>query len=1072
MLCAVVVAALVCLVLARPQSEPVASPGADTAAPEESAPRTRTRERESTRPTDSTSGWVDVHVVDLHGAPVPRAAVEFAVEDDAPTATTDDAGHARLAPVAPGRHVAVARGPGGTRGVSELIEVGAGQGAEARVALEPQCALRVRVIEEDGAPCSGVRVTASQEGSPLQIYELTADDGRCRLDELSAGPWLVRADTARVDAAAATVLLPMDDELLLIARLRASVVGRITDRSTGLPVAGARVGVSERRDVEAWDAVQADAEGRFVAEVPRSLGIEGGFVVASAPGYLPTSSEYEQAALVPMAGHAHHADVRLRPTGTLQVTVLADDGPLAGVELRLEDVYGSRDELRTDASGRISFASAPPGEHVVVDDDRIYDLDPARVVVPAVGQEEVVLHATPRAVASVAGLVVDADGTPLAGAQISSWGVARPIVTDAAGGFTLRLPHPVGTRALRLTVVAPGRAREVHDFPLAEGGSTTVRVVLDRLADFHGRLVDESGAPIRNATLRCTDAASGVRRATLVADDGTFRLTVPQRDAAEDVCALEVLGSTLAMQPFEFRRPVGGPHDLGDVVVLGGKSHVARVVDENGAPVVGATVSGEALYARTDESGAFTYALATGTVRVEIRAVGYVGRSAELTTEAREIVLRRRQDLAGRLLFADGSPVSGAFVRVALDGPVSGLSAAVTDAEGRFVLRDVRARGPVTLVWTPGGNDSPQPTLGFAREVALTGAEPTFRAERGHRVEGVVEDSAGVGVPHATVRADAGGLPFVAPRAATTDSSGHFVIEGVREAEDAVVSVSCELGELELRGVQTARERPLTLRFGRLVATGGVLRLPAGYAIDGEQIRAWPCEPYPEGTIPGAVTVAVRADGSFEFDGVAGITYSLELEQSRRFIDFLAPDARVPAGRRDIAVEAQLGLSIRGVVTDGSGAGLGGVALRAPCGDHDMRATATAADGSFALTGLLRNARPCELYLSRAAADGAPAMELRIDEVAPGTSDVRVIADPSTQLSFRIRSERDFGCDVRVRGPVATAYRHVSRGKNTCEIAWLTPGADYEIAIPSGDGRWTVLGNLRAGTVGAVLDIP
>ena len=351
------------------------------------------------------------------------------------------------------------------------------------------------------------------------------------------------------------------------------------------------------------------------------------------------------------------------------------------------------------------------------------------------------------------GRVVDAAGSPVAGAAVRSWprdesrlldpaasegeGVARAL-TGADGSFIVPLR---GDPVLHdLVATAPGFAP--RPFEGVRDGDAVV-VVLDRAVRVLGRVLDPEGKPVPGARVTAVISLPGrilARREVESGVSGEFLLDafggVPGRTGRAGGATLRVAASgfapALAEVPFVDAEP-GSEVPL-DITLYRGAALTVTVGEaESGAPVDGATVAwgtvavpvpvatenrntasfeppagtlGEATTG-PDGRAVFPHAAIGESLSIFVRAwkPGFTAEAAEIRpagggpAEAR-VTLHPAVEVRGRVMDEAGRPIPGATVTPSPAAPDWFPSAmgdrpphgcATTDADGRYVLPGVRA---------------------------------------------------------------------------------------------------------------------------------------------------------------------------------------------------------------------------------------------------------------------------------------------------------------------------------------------------------------------------------------------
>jgi RNA polymerase sigma factor (sigma-70 family) len=452
------------------------------------------------------------------------------------------------------------------------------------------------------------------------------------------------------------------------------------------------------------------------------------------------------------------AVVNPAPTRILRGEVLDPaGGRVAGVALRFSGEHAPSEgragepEVRSGIDGRFEIPGLPASAYAILSADPRWStvLAGSARVAPATSAIVVV---APRL--DLAGVVVDEDGLPLRGAELSvhvprafGAGLGRPLdasverqwtaVTDAAGAF--RLADVPSIRDASIQVVLGGYEDAWQ--PLPSASDAALRILLAHPKASAGRLggivVDDAGGLVPGARL------SVGWESTYSDARGRFELDVAKSPApARAIAAKE--GYLPAVQeapkaedgkpawPAEILLRLGGPP-----LALAGK-----VLDGQGEPVPGARVwltdptyfglverepvQVETLlgrkdapfwaYVRTGDDGSFRIeGLLPRTYQVQALdpATLLAATSAAVDAGARDVEIRLPKDalhekVAGRVVTRDGNPVAGALVVIQRFGfSVEYVSGGTrdewvprpevkTDAEGRFEIARV-PRGGVEL---------------------------------------------------------------------------------------------------------------------------------------------------------------------------------------------------------------------------------------------------------------------------------------------------------------------------------------------------------------------------------------
>ncbi|MBL9086969.1 MAG: carboxypeptidase regulatory-like domain-containing protein [Planctomycetia bacterium] len=299
------------------------------------------------------------------------------------------------------------------------------------------------------------------------------------------------------------------------------------------------------------------------------------------------------------------------------------------------------------------------------------------------------------------GIVLGADGQPLAGAPIEVLGPAEPpatgfvVVRSATSGddgtFDLSLLPP---GPLRLRVVGAGHGTAGDGVELGDDADD-LRVATTRLGRARLTLVTADGRPLpATATVTYGDPSRPDHTTTIDVRIAGGVLVLEGAAAQAGEVAVDVEGYA----PFSRRLAVapGDDVDLGRVVLTTGHRVVGRVTDGRGAAVAHARVvaAGGRLETTTDGDGRYAFdGVPDGVVGVSVVAEGFEEASEKVAVrdgEARlDVVLARAALVEGTVVGKDGAAAGGErleFVRLdGEDGAGRGDVVALrTDDDGTF----------------------------------------------------------------------------------------------------------------------------------------------------------------------------------------------------------------------------------------------------------------------------------------------------------------------------------------------------------------------------------------------------
>lgn len=425
------------------------------------------------------------------------------------------------------------------------------------------------VVTKDG-PVAGARVLAWAR-PPVFVREATTDaQGRFSMP-LLAGSGVIFAVAApkrqpvlleRSVEARALLVLELDDPFTLT--VRALVKGQ--------PVAGAEVQVGSE------PARPTDAKGEVVV---KGLAARDRVKVKVRKGEL-----FANAAVWTTPGGAQRLDLALEPGVRLRGAIIDEKGqPRIGKVRGL----GPPPLLETDAKGHFESEVLDPAADVypeaVVEG---CDAERATSREPGAGDVNVLLKV--RCEPTVQGLVIDAEGAPIANALVELRAVKENETTgtDATGRFVLHQPE--GSYRLKVSHERYRSAEQPLTIPTKE-----VTVVLDAGGSISGRVVDGAGKPIAGAEVAAMpglledllkEIEGGTSKATTDAQ-GHFMVT----GLLAGRWVLAASGSSLPSTPSEVVVLQPAEHRQDVVITIDAKVDLTGVVlDERRQPIPAAEI--------------------------------------------------------------------------------------------------------------------------------------------------------------------------------------------------------------------------------------------------------------------------------------------------------------------------------------------------------------------------------------------------------------------------------------------------------------------------------------------------
>ncbi|MGF1468262.1 MAG: carboxypeptidase regulatory-like domain-containing protein [Sandaracinaceae bacterium] len=732
--------------------------------------------------------------------------------------------------------------------------------------LEPGGTITFTAREPEGAPAAGVRLRLVAPGEALPFEAVTDDAGRAEVAHLPRGVGLaLRARSPRHATARRRALrAPAHVELEL------HPVGRLVGRVLGPegPVADAEVLLVGSG---LWPARErrTDDRGRYrFGEVP-----PGVYEVQARAGGLVSE---RRRGLRLDAGAPHFVTLDVSVGATL-VGVVRDastgDG-LAGVRLTVSSfaLDAAPRSTVSGPDGRFRVAGLAPAEHHVAADAEGYVSRPSIAWRPGEALELRLEQA-----GTVAGRVLDADGLPVAGAQIEVLGetpAGQPVLLGPGAAFRAAVVGARDTSTAGALAVTSGAVPPIPlDGPglaaLPEAGPEEARLARAFVTDAMGRfrvggiptgwvqvLVGQSGYA-RASTDRLHVSAGQVR-------DGLELRLLPAGTVRGRV--VNDRGDGVAGVPVEIRSDTEPFPEL----VLS---------DDNGGFVVEGVTGELAVTARPLDRPA---------VRRRVRLVPDEEATVELPLEG------DLQRLYGRVVDARGFPLAGVPVRVrALRAESPGLRVAESGDDGTFVL-DGLPSGPWRL--DAGGRARGSASL----DVPSADGEVTVRLAAVAAVEGEIRSGFSGELLDAWVVVSRDTLPPETHRVRAP--GGHFRVPGLSAGAWRLAARAD--GHLERKLAFTIERRGPSLVDTDL----GALRLAAGGALAGVVVDARG-RPVPRAHVRVAAPAGAgtRADpaGAFVLEPIAPGLVHLEGEAPTAGTGRSGPH-RVDAGRETPGVVLRL----------------------------------------------------------------------------------------------------------------------------------------------------------------------
>jgi hypothetical protein len=522
-----------------------------------------------------------------------------------------------------------------------------------------------------------------------------------------------------------------------------------------------------------------------------------------------------------------------------------------------------------------------------------------------------------------------------------------------------------------------------------------------------GRILDSTGGPVAGATLSVRGevlfqaVSNALGDFVLALPAGTYDVNASADGyASYTKRALSIVGETTV-----------------DLMLHPGAT-VRGVVAQGSQPVAGAEVRLVAMQAGrlwpsqstfSGEQGVFElHGVDPGEYRLFARKGLLIGRSTPLLLQIAEtasitLLVAEGTTLVGRVMSADGKPVSGARVEI-VDGAQM-KAATFTTGEGRYRLEGLPS----------GVFDADVAAEGFATLRTRAAVSPLDRVRdfellQASVVVGTVVDGDARPVPGAVVRLDAATITESSSR--TSDELGKFVFTDLpSDSYHLAAATGSMFGSAEVH-VSPGEARTVAIRVGRGALLSGKATWREGGAAVGAVVRL----------LGEASEASVGPDGCYELAAVRPGEHTMSVQRSRRERPLLG----VGNATRTIVVSSGEARRDLDFVLDKGGGKIAGVATlsdglpaaRVPVHwgrDCMLRAasalsqSATDADGRFALDDL-----PAGAHDVCAFPPGLPRAVVR--SVATGNTDVRIHLATGATLAGTVadRGGRPCsGCTVR-----------------------------------------------------------
>lgn len=1022
-----------------------------------------------------------------------KAVAQMAAEPVAvATAVTDARGAAVFPELASGSWTFVASKPGLSREGRANVELQGGESVEdIEILLRAAYELKGRVLGESGAPVANALVVAARLSSvwdtgngALRIRTKADAEGKYRVDSLSAGTWsLLTCAPGGIPALSASVRVPAVKEIDLRIAAGGRLSGKVTNADTGAPVEGAIVRAVSWSGSAQIAETTTDATGAYVID-PLPAPTVNDVSVEKAGLVVERDGPRWQVTMVP-SGDATERHFSMRAGGSVEGVVTGPGKtPVAGARVRLwvgRVNEGGEDggTTTTDGEGRFRFDGVAKGTAIAIAQcEGLYQRD-----LPADGWWSALQSPTPHSFRAdagpgiaakveiemerglrVAGRVDGPDG-PFDGATVLVGG--KRVRSAKDGTFAAEGIAP--TPNLGIFASATGFVlAEPKSIAVTEGQAVEdVALRLQRQPIVRGKVYAAPGLTLADArvTLVAAEGAADERMMVpmmmggddeggdwrAVRADGSFSVEIPSATGKWTIRAAADGHAATTSKPFDVS-PAQLEYETSVTLVVG--DTISGRAVSGGAGVAGARISvthgfdamdmgvewiddtggATSIVAIADASGLFSVAnLGAGKYTVEASFPGFV-RGSKIGVKpggpAIELTLLPELEIAGKVLFDDGSPCAGVMVHAAPDAgsgnPEMGgpeMSSAPAGSDGRFLLRglaDGRYRLRVAAPWGSGVNVRPT----TSDPIAAGSRDVTVKAQRGLTISGRIVDAQKQPASNCWINAEP---ETDGPRqwtGAQSKDDGTFEIAGLGEGTFTLHVQRQQMNGSSSRPQQRTKvpagTKGLEIQLDEGLAIEGVLVDAAGKPLGQVQIAANPIRD--EGAendderVWGQGT-QTAADGKFRIGGLAPGRYSLQMQvwdpANAASAKVLTGGDSVSAGTSGLRLVAVDGQKIAGICVDEAGAPIAGVQVQAHLANNaGWRQVASGADGRFEVRGVPEGKHTLSF-------SGAERSSRQMDEVAAGTQNLRVELERGLKIAGRIT-----GADGK---PLAGSQVHLSR---------------------------------------------
>jgi RNA polymerase sigma factor (sigma-70 family) len=386
------------------------------------------------------------------------------------------------------------------------------------VALVPDASVSVRVVRADnGEPVANAQVFVSpsewMDDRAAQRTGITDRDGRVRIEGFVPGRFQAWAYAQGLQARGPVeVLAEIGTSAEVVVKLdtMATITGKVVDGDK--PVPAVRVIANRKSPIARTQPVFSQPDGSFVIDR-----VPAGDITFIASPYDVTSP----AQLTVEAGKAYDVTLSVHSLGAIRGHVTRLGKPAADVDVCC---IGTQlpPSVKTDADGKYEFLGVPAGKYPINAGSDVLGAFTLGTTVTLAAGEQRVLDLELDQAGTIAGTVVDREGTPVKGVFVrwinEKTGDLGRSITDTQGRY--RCGAMTGGGKYRASVHP---SSQLQAYPTANGdpyptldlkdGKTVIEGVILKIdrsqQSISGRVVDDTGSPIADALVKALQVSGG-----------------------------------------------------------------------------------------------------------------------------------------------------------------------------------------------------------------------------------------------------------------------------------------------------------------------------------------------------------------------------------------------------------------------------------------------------------------------------------------------------------------------------------------------------------------------------------